>query len=690
MAHNTLAQDPDGALGRGKSRIFWLGIATVTIVVAVIFSVALYTANREEDAFESRSRAEMDEIMFSRIGEFNKWLESVNMEIARFANSKIIMDFARDVDEYEGHIGAIVDSDSSSVVPGMSNIALLQSYLNNFISFSKFDFGSMLNSRGEMYITSDPAFQGLSARQRGIVAEVVKSGRMAFGPIRYISERPMQIEFYVPVMSGAGAEEPRVVAVIYLSQAVGPKLTELFNMEGYSIRGYSLALLQLDGDSLQQVDFTSGRLRDIKPIDINPDGSIPFAERISVSGIKKVYSQGAKVANMDAWVVLELDYAQARATLEMRISDYYKLSALGALVLVLLVSVIWRWFISLERSQTLAQFQQLFSLIQEQKVLLDSINSAIAEPISLVDSSGNFMYVNQAFAKAFGRDADKIVGLDMAAVCGFDTARRLNSSDQHVLMTGEKVTTSEIIWLQSKRHHFQISKAPMRDPQNQSITGIVSVFRDTTKLVEAEEHSRRVVQQTIDALVSTIEQADPFLGGHSRIMGEVAKLISKGLELSDKDTATIETAATLSQIGKMFVPREVLTKPGTLTQEEKKVMEQHVQHTIDSLSKIEFDLPVLEAISQMNERLDGKGYPAGLKNDEISIYGKVLAVANAFTAMARPRSYRPAMSMKTVMDTLEKQAGTSYDPHVLEVLRNVLETPAGEQLAAKAAKSAPV
>lgn len=692
MAQNTLTQSqaPDGTLGSGKRRIFWFGIAVVAIVVGLIFSVAFYTAEKAETAFENASRAEMADITLSRIGEFNKWLESIQLEAARFANSKIIVDFARDVDEYDGHVGAMLDSENSADIPDMSNIALLQSYLNNFISFSKFDFGSMLNSRGEMYVSSDPAFQSLSARQRASVVKVVQSGRMIFGPIRALSERPMQMEFYVPVLGGASGEKSRVVAVLYLSQTVTPKLRELFNLDGYTNQGYGLALLQLDGDKLQQVDFAGGRLREARPLDISPDGLIAFGERTSVNGAKKVYSQGAKSSHMDAWVVLELDYSQARTNLDLRISDYYKLSALGALVLVLLVSVVWRWFISLERSHTLARFQQLFGFIQEQKLLLDGINSAIAEPISLTDSTGNYLYVNHAFAEAFGREADSIIGLDTAAVCGFDTARRLNSSDQHVLMTGEKVTTSEVIWLQSKRHFFQISKAPMRDPDTQAITGIVSVFRDVTKLMEAEEHSHRMVQQTIDALVSTIEQADPFLGGHSRIMGEIAKLISKGLNLSDKDTSTIETAATLSQIGKMFVPREVLTKPGSLTPEEKKVMEQHVQHTLKALSKIEFDLPVLGAISQMNERLDGKGYPAGLKGEEISIYGKVLAVSNAFTAMARPRSYRPAMDTKTVLETLEKQAGTSYDARVIEVLRGVLETPAGEQIAAKAAKSTPV
>jgi HD-GYP domain-containing protein (c-di-GMP phosphodiesterase class II) len=262
----------------------------------------------------------------------------------------------------------------------------------------------------------------------------------------------------------------------------------------------------------------------------------------------------------------------------------------------------------------------------------------------------------------------------------------MNSSDQHVIMTGEELTSNETIWLQSKRNYFQISKTPLRDNTSRTTTGIVSVFRNITSVIETEERTRRVVQQTIDALVQAIEKTDPFLGGHSRIMGEVARLIGKTLNLPDKDTATLTAAATLSQIGKLFVPREVLTKPGALTPEEKKIMEKHVEHTKNSLKDIEFDLPVMDAICQMNERVDGKGYPAGLSGNEINIYAKILSVANAFTAMARPRSYRPAMDVDTVISTLEKQADC-YDQDIVKILRKVLETPEGEKVVKMAATS---
>jgi HD-GYP domain-containing protein (c-di-GMP phosphodiesterase class II) len=195
-----------------------------------------------------------------------------------------------------------------------------------------------------------------------------------------------------------------------------------------------------------------------------------------------------------------------------------------------------------------------------------------------------------------------------------------------------------------------------------------------------------MVQQTIDALVRAIEEADPFLGGHSRIMGGVASLMTRQLRLAERDTATIEAAANLSQIGKMFVPREILLKPGALTPEEKQEMERHVEYARNVLKDIEFDLPVVDAIYQMHERPDGTGYPRGLSGDELSMHARVLGVANAFAAMARPRSYRPAIPVDDVIGIMEKQSG-SYDPDVVAALKQVMATPAGERLVAQAAAS---
>lgn len=690
MTQDTIAQARAVAMraSGGKGRKFlWIGLALALLIAGAGFYAARYIAGSAETEFEAGVQQEMKGIVKSRTDDINNWLKGVLENTARFTNSGIIKDFAQEMDAMGDNVVVMLDPKRRAET---SDIGLLHNYLNNFVAYSEFNFGGLLNSRGELYLSTDPAYQSLDSRQRALAQEVVRSSALRFGLARQDSSRGLLLELYMPISAIARNESggANVVAVLYLTQAISPKMNEIFSLDGYSGQGYAAYLLQKGADNQwQQVAFRQDRVRDIAGLSLEADESIAFALRDSVTGGGlKVYSQGSKAADLDWWVLWELSQNQARAALDQRILDVYLISGMAVLALFLLVVAAWVLVVSLERAGTLTKFQELFKIIDEQKKLLDSINANITDLISLTDTRGVFLYVNQAFADAFARDIKSIPGLDTSAVCGFDTAKRLNSSDQHVLMTGESLNVSETIWMQSRRHYFQISKSPLRDAESSAVIGIVAVYRDVTQTVEAEERNHRVVQQTIDALVRTIEQADPFLGGHSRIMGAVAKMVSAALNLSPKETATIETAATLSQVGKMFVPREVLTKPGALTPEEKKIMEQHVEHTVRVLHNIEFDLPVLDAIAQMNERLDGAGYPKGIKGEEISIYARILSVANGFTAMARPRSYRAAMDAETVLGIMEKDSG-AYDPQLVSVLRQVLRTPAGERLVAVAASS---
>lgn len=118
----------------------------------------------------------------------------------------------------------------------------------------------------------------------------------------------------------------------------------------------------------------------------------------------------------------------------------------------------------------------------------------------------------------------------------------------------------DVMWLQSKKYHYQITCSPYRN-ESGVITGTVSVFRDITQLVDAQERNQRMVRQTIAAFMHAIEAVDPYLGGQSSYMANLGGDLVKTLGLSEEDESTVRTAASLSQIGKMQLPRELLTKP---------------------------------------------------------------------------------------------------------------------------------
>lgn len=145
--------------------------------------------------------------------------------------------------------------------------------------------------------------------------------------------------------------------------------------------------------------------------------------------------------------------------------------------------------------------------------------------------------------------------------------------------------------------------------------------------------------------------------------------------------ATLRTAANLSQIGMIQLPKELLTKSGLLTPEERALLQNHVEYAKQALAGVDFGLPVMEAISQMFERMDGSGYPESLDGSAICENARILAVANTFCALVRSRSYRQAHSVDQAMEILSAQP-PKYDMQVVEALRQFLLTEPGQSFLA--------
>lgn len=672
--------------GRSRTRAF--GLTVLGILLAAVICGAVFSASGSEREFEGNLKEKAVLLGVSRADSLSAWITGMISQADRLIGADLFKVFASEVDQLEGDLSALLAPDAKGKSGGgqmADQLPLMRNLLAEFVSYSNFFSGRILNRRGETYIATSPLTQPLSSEQQALIKTVLESGQIVFCPVR-TSPQGLMLDILLPITAPQyEGKQPRPVSVLMLSKAVSAKLGEVLTQGPLTEKGVESFLVQKGYASFQDVTPKGDTLRDVGAFAPGSDGHLPFAVRESLGGKGRVYSYGHKVPRIDWWIVQEAEYSLTREPLETSLRLTYGIAALLGLVVLLMGGAVWWWLIGRDQREVAERFGQMNSVIAEQKRLLDGINSTITDPISLTDAGGVFRYVNRAFAQVIGRDVEGTVNLDGAAVFGFDTARRLTASDQRVLMTGESVVVTETLWLLSQRYIFQISKAPLRDEGGKNI-GIVAVYRDITRTVEATEQGRRVVQQTIDALIGAIEASDPFLGGHSRIMGKLASMLARQLHLPEEDEQTIQVAANLSQIGKTFVPRELLLKTGRLTEEEKRIVESHVERTKEVLSGIEFELPVQDAIYQMNERLDGSGYPQQLTEEQIGLDAKVLAVANAFTAMARPRSYRPGMPAARVLSILAEDR-SGYDAGVVRALQDVLHSPEGEKLVQLAAVS---
>jgi len=135
----------------------------------------------------------------------------------------------------------------------------------------------------------------------------------------------------------------------------------------------------------------------------------------------------------------------------------------------------------------------------------------------------------------------------------------------------------------------------------------------------------------------------------------------------------IRLAAMVHDIGKIYIPQSILSKPGKLSEIEFSLIKIHPQNSYDILKNIEFPWPIAEIVLQHHERIDGSGYPKGLKGDDIMLESKILAVADVVEAMAAHRPYRPAPGLEKALEEINKNKGRLYDPLIVDITTQIIE-----------------
>ena len=187
------------------------------------------------------------------------------------------------------------------------------------------------------------------------------------------------------------------------------------------------------------------------------------------------------------------------------------------------------------------------------------------------------------------------------------------------------------------------------------------------------EELRDTFYSFMDTLASTIDKRDPYTGGHTRRVKDYSLAIGKALNLSEDDLSRLELAAILHDIGKIGVSDSILRKTTKLTPDEYQEMKNHPVYGEEILRPIQNLQGVIPGIKHHHERHDGRGYPDGLKGDEIDITARIISVADAYDAMVTTRSYRNKMDNDFATDELRKNAGEQFDPVIVEVFLKILE-----------------
>jgi response regulator RpfG family c-di-GMP phosphodiesterase len=181
---------------------------------------------------------------------------------------------------------------------------------------------------------------------------------------------------------------------------------------------------------------------------------------------------------------------------------------------------------------------------------------------------------------------------------------------------------------------------------------------------------QRKLQETMDGIIrvlgQTVEVRDPYTAGHQRRVAKLASAMAEKLGLSQDMIRGVRMAGEIHDLGKISLPAEILSKPTKLTSLEFGLIKLHPQTGYDILKEIDFSQPIAEEVYQHHERMDGSGYPRGLKGNEILLEARILAVADVVEAMNSHRPYRPALGLEKALAEIEMNRGVLYDPSAVD------------------------
>jgi putative nucleotidyltransferase with HDIG domain/PAS domain S-box-containing protein len=324
------------------------------------------------------------------------------------------------------------------------------------------------------------------------------------------------------------------------------------------------------------------------------------------------------------------------------------------------------------------EFQQQ---ILNSKNQLQTVMDSTPDWIAIKDHEHRYKLVNRGYASAVNLKPKDMVGkydtdIHPAELCLGNPEKGIKGfhDDDNNVLKGHTIHDSyyHMTLPDGTNHVLDMYKIPLKNTVGK-VYGILIYSRDVTERYKASEELKlsykklqKTLTETVEAISTICEMRDPYTAGHQVRVTALACAIASEMGMSEKQVNDIRIGGILHDIGKIYVPAEILSKPGRLTETEFMIIKSHSQIGYDIVKKIEFPCSVADMILQHHERLDGSGYPGKLKGKEIIMEAKILAVADVVEAMSSHRPYRPALGIEKALEEIAKNKGVLYDEKVVD------------------------
>lgn len=302
------------------------------------------------------------------------------------------------------------------------------------------------------------------------------------------------------------------------------------------------------------------------------------------------------------------------------------------------------------------------------------ITEHIRDVFFLIDlSTSNFLYVSPAYEKIWGQPIASLLADPTFWTKSIhpDDRERMMHLYQQQMQTGIIDTRYRVLLKDGSVRWIHARTFPVYNKHNQLYrsAGVAEEITEEVNITQERSDYAANIQRSFNdltiAISTALEKRDAYTAGHQNKVSYLAKAIAQELNLPSNQIKWIELAAQVHDIGKIGIPIEILTKPVKLSKPEFELIKTHSEAGYDILKGVHFPWPIAEIVWQHHERLDGSGYPRGLKGDEIALESKIIAVADTIDAMSSHRPYRPALGINAALDEIHRYRGVLFDPDVV-------------------------
>ncbi len=316
--------------------------------------------------------------------------------------------------------------------------------------------------------------------------------------------------------------------------------------------------------------------------------------------------------------------------------------------------------------------------MQESENRVSTILNTIIDSVVVYDENGKIDYVNDSSAILLGKNKSELMGQPISEIIKISVDPKMEG-EGFAPMSMSYVEFNNYLTTGTGKIPVDFTSTPIRGEDGRK-TGAVLLIKNITQQVEYDKKIKdsleallRTMYGTIEAMTKAVETRDPYTAGHQKKVADIAREIAKNMGLSREVIESVNLAGQIHDLGKIAVPAEILSKPGRISESEFNLIKSHPQLGYDILKNIDFPWPIAEIVLQHHEKLDGTGYPRGLKGDEIIIEARILAVSDIVEAMASHRPYRAALGIDLALEEINRLAGTGLDRDVVAACVKIFE-----------------